>query len=214
MFIDRRDAGRQLARALEKYKNTNAIVLGIPRGGVVVADEVAQTLNLPLSVIILRKIGAPGNPELAIGATAGHGLVVLNDEAVSALGISQEYIDRAVLKQNEEIANRQQKYLGNNPYPEVEGKTIIIVDDGIATGSSAKAAILAIKKKNPAKVILAVPVAPPDSVNRLAKVADEVVVLREPIDFYAVGQFYQNFTQTTDEEVREVLRARRLGAGS
>jgi putative phosphoribosyl transferase len=205
IFTDRRDAGRRLARALEEYKNTESVVLAIPRGGVVVADEVASFLNLPLSLIIPRKIGAPGNPELAIGATAGEGQVVLNNDVVRYLNISEDYIKNAVKKENEEIKRRQASYLHGESQPDLSGKNVIIIDDGIATGSTAQASIIAVKAKNPKKTILAVPVAPIDAASKFKGLLDDFVVLDTPVDFYAVGQFYKNFNQTTDGEVIEIL---------
>lgn len=206
MFKDRRDAGQKLAGALLKYSSNNAVVLAIPRGGVVVADEVASRLNLPLSLIIPRKIGAPGNPELAIGATAGSGKIVLNQDVIRALAIDEQFIKEAVKRENEEIKRREQSYLQGKERPETKGKTVIIVDDGIATGSTAEAAIYAVKAEEPKNIILAIPVAPPESVDRLKKEADEVVVLELPPVFYAVGQFYEEFKQTSDLEVIEILQ--------
>ena len=206
MFKDRRDAGRRLAEALKEYENTDGIVLAIPRGGVVVADEVASFLNLPLSLIIPRKIGAPGNPELAIGATAGSGKLVLNEEVIKYLNVSEEYIERATRKENAEIKRRENDYLQGKEIPNTEGKIVILIDDGIATGSTAEAAILAVKSNNPQKTVLAVPVAPPETIKRLSREADEVVILQMPEYFYAVGQFYETFTQTTDEEVIGILK--------
>lgn len=206
MFTDRRDAGRRLAEALEKYKGSDGVILGIPRGGVVVADEVASFINFPLSLIIPRKIGAPGNPELAIGATAGGDRIVLNREVIRALNVSDDYIKEAATRENVEIKRREQEYLQNKARPEIKDKVVIIVDDGIATGSTAEAAVLAVKSKSPEKIVLAVPVAPPETARRFQEITDEVVVLLSPSSFYAVGQFYDLFKQTTDREVIEILK--------
>lgn len=206
MFKNRRDAGKQLAKALEKYRDEDGVILAIPRGGAVVADEVASFLNYPLSLIIPRKIGAPGNPELAIGATAGDGQVVLNEEIIRALNVSEEYIKKATERENEEIKRREQSYLQGKALLDLEGKLVIVVDDGIATGSTAQASLVAVKSKNPSKTILAVPVAPPETIERLARIAEEVIVLEIPEYFYAVGQFYEVFDQTSDIEVIDILK--------
>lgn len=205
MFINRQDAGRQLAAGLSGLKDQEAVIMAIPRGGVVVAAEVAKKLNLPLGLIIPRKIGAPGNPELAIGAVAGEGVTFLNQQIIQALGISQAYLDQEIKLQVEEIKRREESYLQGKKRLSVEGKIAVVIDDGIATGATAIAAIRALKQQKPSKTILAVPVAPQESKKAMESEADEVVVLQTPPVFYAVGQFYQSFEQTTDEEVKELL---------
>lgn len=206
MFRDRRDAGRQLAAALAYLADEpDVVVFAIPRGGVVVAAEVARSLRAPLDVVIPRKIGAPGNPELAIGAVAGDGAVVLNETVVGQLGVDEEYVEQEKTRQLEEIRRRKEAYLGGRAEEQVAGKTVVVVDDGLATGSTALAAIRALGKQGPGKLILAVPVAPRDTVRRLSKEVDELVCLETPPFFYAVGQFYDDFYQTTDEEVVGLL---------
>lgn len=206
MFKDRIDGGRQLAQALSYLKGQNAAVLAIPRGGVVIGAQIAKVLNMPLDIIIPRKIGAPGNPELAIGAVAGEGVTYLKQDLIGLLHVGQEYLDGEIKRQVAEIKRRQENYLQGRKPVEIEGKTAVIVDDGIATGSTAIAAIRAVKAKKPQKTILAVPVAPPEGKEAVQAEADEVMVLQTPEPFYAVGQFYQVFEQTTDEEVRNLLR--------
>lgn len=206
MFIDRSEAGEKLAQRLSSYKNKNVVVLAIPRGGVIVGAKVAAALKAPLDVVIPRKIGAPGNPELAIGAVAGDGQVVLNEEIKRSLSISEEYLKEEIARQVDEINRRRRKYLGGRSPLSVKDKIAIIVDDGLATGSTALAAARAVHQGKPKKVILAVPVAPRDTCLRLESEVDELVCLNAPSLFYAVGQFYADFSQTTDAEVIEVLR--------
>lgn len=206
MFQNRVSAGRQLARALEKFRGEDLIVLAIPRGGVVVAAEVAEALGAPLDLIIPRKIPAPGNEELAIGAVAGEGQVIINSGLVASLGVSDKYINEWVGKEIDEIQRRRHSYIGDEKAPDVGNKTILIVDDGLATGYTALAAVEAVRALGGKKVVLAVPVAPPDTVARLDKVVDELICLMEPAEFYAVGQFYSDFSQVTDREVVSRLR--------
>lgn len=205
IFADRHDAGRRLATALEKYRGADAIVLAIPRGGVVVGDEVAKALGIPLDVIIPRKIGAPYQPELAIGAI-GDDEYVLDEQTVQYLGVSAQYIAEEIERQKHEIERRWKLYRDDRPFPNVMGKTVILVDDGIATGYTTMAAARAIRKRNPGKLVLAVPTAPAESVARLRPEVDELIVLDTPEPFYAVGSWYEVFDQTTDEEVIELLR--------
>jgi putative phosphoribosyl transferase len=209
MFKDRVSAGRQLAAALDKYKAEMPVVLGIPRGGVVVALEVARALGAPLDLVIPRKIGAPGNPELAIGAVAGEEQIFINSELITSLKISQSYIDSAVLKALEEIRRRRRLYMGEAEPIDPAGKTALIVDDGLATGYTALAAVQAVKPAGPARTVLAVPVAPAQTVARLSKEVDELVCLSTPEPFFAVGQFYEEFPQITDNEVVAGLKRAR-----
>lgn len=211
-FRDRQEAGQLLAQALTFVKGEkDVIVLGIPRGGVVVAAEVAWAIGAPLDVYITRKIGAPCNPELAIGAIASSGDVVLDKALMTSLGVSPEYVQDETERQRREIERRLRKYRGNRPAQKLEGKTILLVDDGIATGATTLAAIRALKKQKPAELILAVPVGPPDTVARLREEVDKLVCLDTPHLFWAVGAFYVVFDQTSDEEVVRLLEGRQGG---
>jgi len=206
LFRDRHEAGKLLAQNLLDLKgNPNAIVLGIPRGGVVVAYEVAKTLGLPLDVFVARKIGAPGNPELAIGAVASDGTVVLDELSISLMGVPKQYIEKETERQKEEIRKRLQAYRGGREGYSLQGKIVILVDDGVATGATIIASLRAIKASNPSQTILAVPVAPPDTVEKLRREADKVICLYTPSPFWAVGAFYVNFEQISDEEVQALL---------
>jgi len=206
-FRDRREAGQLLAQALAFLKGKeNVIVLGIPRGGVVVAAEVARAIGAPLDVYITRKIGAPYNPELAIGAIASSGDVVLDEGLIGSLGVSPEFVQDETERQRREIERRLKKYRGNRPAQKLEGRTVVLVDDGVATGATTLAAIRALRKQKPAELILAVPVGPPDAVARLSEEVDRLVCLDTPPLFWAVGAFYAIFDQTSDEEVMRLLR--------
>jgi len=212
MFRDRIEAGQKLAEKLEpEYRDADAVVLAIPRGGVVVGKEVAKALGLPLDVIIPRKIGAPGNPELAIGAVA-HGRAIINESLVRQMGIPSSYINQEVEKQLGEIDRRRKLYLGEREPVQLEGKVAIIVDDGLATGYTALAAIDAVRLHHPGKIVLAVPVAPKDTCDRFQGEVDEVICLEAHDIFFAVGQFYESFEQTTDSEVVAILKSYREGA--
>jgi len=207
LYKDRLEAGNRLAEILIKSNIKDALVLGIPRGGVVVAAGVAKKLGFPLDIIIPRKVGAPFNPEVAVGAVTQDGAVFLNHMVMDVYNISREDISGLVNDQVAEIKRRMIKYRGRDDYPYNKGKTILLVDDGIATGFTVKAAIASIKNIfAPKKLILAVPVAPPDMVKTLAEEVDELVCPLVPDNFYAVGQFYHNFEQTGDEEVKELLK--------
>jgi len=214
IFEDRVDAGRRLAEALRKYRGEDVIVLAIPRGGVVVGFEVAESLGAPLDVIIPRKIGAPSQPELAIGAIAGDDVRVLDKETIGYLGASDEYVDAEVERQRKEIARRWRLYRGDRPFPAVEGKTVLLVDDGIATGYTTMAAARLLRKRRPKKLVLAVPVAPPEGAERLWPEVDELVVLEMPEPFFSVGSWYYAFEQTTDEEVIDLLHRAEADAGT
>ena len=207
-FLNRVDAGRQLASAL-KFVGKNGIVLAIPRGGVVVGFEVAKALGIPLDVIIARKIGAPGNPELAIGAVAEDGTAILDDDLVWRLQVPKSFINEEAERQRSEIRRRLFSYRGDVPYPDLENRDVVVVDDGVATGSTLKAALMSVRQKKPKSVIVAVPVGPPDTVAELKRFADRVVCLMTPEPFYAIGEFYDDFTQTEDEEVVRLLQMNR-----
>lgn len=207
-FRDRREAGRVLARTLAAYTNRpDVIVLGLPRGGVPVAYEVARALHAPLDVFLVRKLGLPGREELAMGAIASGGVRVLNREVVEALGIPEEVIDEVAATEEEELHRRERLYRGDRPPLNVAGKTVILVDDGLATGSTMRAAVEALRQQFPARVIVAVPVGAPETCAKLQHEADWVVCPYSPDTFYAVGLWYEDFDQTTDEEVRELLEA-------
>jgi putative phosphoribosyl transferase len=172
-----------------------------------VAKEVAAAIDAPLDLVVTRKIGAPGEPELAVGAVSQDGEVITNEELVTALGVSEQYLREESGRQLEEIRTRMKKYRGDRPYPKLGGRTVVIVDDGIATGSTIRAAVLSVRKMGAAEVILAAPVGPPDTVGELSKIADRVVCLSTPEGFEAIGEFYEEFEQVEDELVREVMRA-------
>ena len=206
LFRDRVDAGEQLVPRLKQYANqAEVIVLGLPRGGVVTAAAVAMALKLPLDIIVPRKIGAPMNEELALGAVAEEGAVMLDERLTSLLGVSREYLDATVEKERVEAARRLHKYRGNRPPLNLNGKTAIIVDDGVATGATMRAAIASAKAKGARRVIAATPVIAPDTLVQLQREADEVVYLEAPSYFSAVGQFYEKFEQTEDEQVVALL---------
>jgi putative phosphoribosyl transferase len=207
-FSDRREAGRVLADALSGYRGApDLLVLGLPRGGVPVAWEVASALHAPLDVFVVRKLGAPRWEELAVGALASGGLVVLNDDVVRSLHISDEHLAQVIEKESAELTRREAAYRGGREPVQPAGKTVILVDDGIATGASMLAAARAIRAAGPAKIVIAVPVAPPTPYQQLAEAADDVVCVEVPASFLAVGEYYRDFSQTSDEEVRELLAA-------
>jgi putative phosphoribosyl transferase len=210
LFEDRREAGQVLARTLEAFRGQpNVIVLALPRGGVPVAYEVARELNLPLDVFIVRKLGVPGHEELAMGAIASGGALVLNQSVVNELGISQDEIEAAAQREKTEIERRESEYRSGLPPLKSEGCTAILIDDGLATGASMRAAARALRPWA-ARVIVAVPVASESSCREFRNEVDEIICATTPQPFYAVGMFYRNFEQTTDEEVRTLLlRSRR-----
>jgi putative phosphoribosyl transferase len=210
LFQNRREAGSSLAGELSSFKGrANLIVLGIPRGGVVVGHEIAKALDAPLDVYITRKIGAPHNPELAIGAVASDGTLLIDDQLVRRLGVSQEYVDQESERQKQEITRRVAEYRGDRPRLELAGKAVILVDDGVATGATTLATVRAIKSQQPSELILAVPVGPQDSIESLRQEVDQLVCLHAPEVFWAVGAFYNIFDQTSDEEVKTLLEAAR-----
>lgn len=206
IFQDRQAAGTQLAEKLIKYqKKEDVIVVGLARGGVIVAAAVAKRLHLPLDILIIRKVGAPDNEELALGAIAEEGEGIFNHHLITLLGVSKEYLKKEVAKQKEVIQERKRLYLKGKKPPNFSGKTIILVDDGIATGASMKVAIQSAKSKKAAKIVVAVPVAATDSLSEIATEVDEVVCLSTPPFFQGVGAFYNHFEQTTDEEIVSLL---------
>ena len=210
IFSNRVEAGRKLASELvDLVSNRSVIVLAIPRGGVVVGYEVARKLKVPLDIIIPRKIGAPSNPELAIGAVTEDGGVILDEKIVGYLNVSRRYIEEESERQRREIERRLMVYRGEVPYPNLTNRVVIVVDDGVATGSTIKAALASLRKKKVKQLVIAVPVAPADTIKELEGKADRVVCLFEPEEFYAIGQFYENFDQTTDEEVIRLLKLSR-----
>lgn len=208
-FRNRRDAGRQLAERLAGYRDQpDVVVLGLPRGGVPVAHEIAQSLNLPLDVYIVRKLGTPMHEELAMGAIASNGAKVLNENVIRSSGVSRGEIDRVIEKEQKEIQRREQQFRGDRERIPLEGKVVILVDDGLATGASMKAAVEAVKSSSPEKIVVAVGAAPPQTARELRDRygVDEVVAVLTPEMFFGVGGFYEDFTQTTDEEVAECLK--------
>jgi putative phosphoribosyl transferase len=209
MFKNRSAAGKQLAKQLLVYKSEQPLVLALPRGGVPVAYEVAVALAAPLDVLVVRKLGAPGQPELGIGAVVDgdHPQSVLNEDVMSALHVSDAYLDRVVALELQEIRRRQERYRRGRPPAVIADRTVIVVDDGIATGGSMRAALRGVRRAQPRRVVLAVPVAPPETIAALQSEADVIVCLSTPEVFRAVGQFYVDFTQTSDQEVIELLEA-------
>lgn len=206
LFKDRYEAGNKLAEMLEKYRGqSQTVVVGLARGGVVVAHALAKALNLPLDVVVIRKIGAPLQEELAVGAIDEEGHGFFNDGIIQALNISPAYLQEEIEKQKKLAQQRAALYRQGGKKTDVKGKTVIVVDDGIATGASIKAALYALKQKGVKKIILAVPVAPPETLKSLAKAVDETICLYTPAVFMAVGQFYRKFDQTSDEEVIKLL---------
>jgi putative phosphoribosyl transferase len=206
-YRDRRHAGEELAVRLDRLKGRNdVVVLALPRGGVPVGYEVARSLGAPLDVFLVRKLGVPGHRELAMGAIASGGVRVLNDQVVDWYGIPQSAIDAVAREEQEELERRERAYrAGRVPVPQ-EGKTVVLVDDGLATGSTMKAAVQAVRARRPASIIVAVPVGSPETCRDFADIADEIVCVRAPQYFAAVGQWYRDFSQTTDEEVRDLLQ--------
>lgn len=209
IYRDRTEAGRLLAQALKEQitesDRTNLLVLAIPRGGIVIGAEVAQKLGAPLDVWLARKIGAPGNPELALGSVASHGEVFLDQQTIAAVGVSQAYLERATQREREELERRMILFRGHAEPVQVDGRTVILVDDGVATGSTALAALKTLKRAGAAHRILAVPVAPSDTISKLQNASDQLLVLHPEPLFYAVGQFYERFDQVSDEEVIALL---------
>ncbi|MDB5353446.1 MAG: putative phosphoribosyltransferase [Planctomycetota bacterium] len=206
-YRDRIEAGRYLAEKLAHYAcRPDVLVLGLPRGGVPVAYEVARALGAPLDVFLVRKLGVPGYEELALGAIATGGIRLLNEDVVRILDIPREVIDAVTAMERAELERREREYRGDRPPPEIEGRTVILVDDGLATGASMRAAVAAVRQRHPARIVVAVPIAATSTCERFRDEVDETVCARTPEPFYAVGLWYEDFSQTTDDEVRELLR--------
>lgn len=206
LFADRADAGRQLAELLVQYADDpNVLVLALPRGGVPVGYEIARRLGVPLDVYVVRKLGVPGHEELAMGALASDGTRVLDDELIASLRIEPAALDEVVRREIDELKRREVAYRDARPQPDIRGKTVIVVDDGLATGATMRAAAMALRRREPAAIATAVPVAAPRTVAALHRAVDRVVCVRTPEPFHAVGLYYANFEQTSDEEVRSLL---------
>ena len=207
MFRDRVHAGQELGRALAEYADRDdVLVLGLPRGGVPVAYEVSRMLHAPLDVFIVRKLGTPGQEELAMGAIASGGVRVLNQDVLHHFRVPDHVIDAITAREREELQRRERLYRDDRLFPEVRGLTVILIDDGLATGSTMKAAVRALRQRHPAKIVVAVPIAAAPTCEELRSMADEVVCLNTPEPFYSVGSWYDDFSQTTDDAVRELLQ--------
>jgi putative phosphoribosyl transferase len=207
-FVDRRDAGVSLAAALQRFRSSDVVVLGLPRGGVPVAAEVARRLDAELDVIVARKLGSPDSPELAIGAITADGERVLNEDVIGLLGVSPAYLEAVSSAQQAEARRRETRFRGGRPAPRITGRTVVLVDDGLATGATMRAAVRAVRKRGPSRLVVAVPVGSPDACRALRAEADEVVTLGEPEYFTAVGSFYRDFRQVEDTEVQRLLEER------
>lgn len=215
-YKNRTVAGKLLARKLAKYANRpNVLVLALPRGGVPVAFEVAKALDVPLDVFLVRKLGVPGQEELAMGAIASGGIRVLNDDVVQASSLSDQVIDKVTAKEQQELERREYLYRDDRPFPVVRDRIVILVDDGLATGATMRAAIMALRQQQPARIVVAVPTSSVETCNELKAEVEEIVCAQTPKPFYSVGLWYENFSQTTDAEVSELLeQAERQGVGS
>ncbi len=208
-FEDRTDAGRRLAGRLIRYRDERPVILALPRGGVPVGYEISRALDAPLDVITARKLGAPGQPELAVGAVAPGGVRVLNERVVHWLAIPEDWLDAAAEKEREEIRRRLERFRGQRPEPDLKDKTVILVDDGIATGMTVRAAIRAVRAREPRRIVLAVPVCARETAGELSREVDELVCLETPSDLWAIGFWYRNFEQVPDEEVVALLESTR-----
>ncbi|MCX8049399.1 MAG: phosphoribosyltransferase [Methylohalobius sp.] len=205
-FADRTEAGQRLAEALSRYAGRrDLLVLALPRGGVPVAFEVAERLGAELDVIVVRKLGVPYQEELAMGAIASGGAKVLNQDVIASIGLSEDEIETVAQREAQELARRERIFRGERPFPQVKGRTVILVDDGLATGATMRAAVAALRQLEPSAIVVAVPVAPPDTAARLRAEVDDLVCLATPEAFYAVGQWYVDFSQLSDEDVRDLL---------
>jgi len=208
VYEDRRTAGRALVPELQRCDLPHPIILGLPRGGVPLAYEIAVALQAPLDTIVVRKLGVPSQPELAFGAIASGGVRVINDDVVRSLfSLGDDLIEQVADREMRELRRREQAYRLERPYPELEGMDVVLVDDGLATGATMRAAAMAVRTKSPASIVVAVPVGSSSAVARVGAVVDRVICLESPASFYAVGQFYADFRQTSDDEVRELLQA-------
>jgi putative phosphoribosyl transferase len=206
MYQDRQEAGEQLADVIAARMYVDVSILAVPRGGIVIAASIARRLGIKLEVLVTRKIGHPANPEVAIGAVMADGSAVLDEKLISTFAISREYLKEAIAREYGELKRRMVLYSGSDSPPPVTGKTAIIVDDGIATGYTVRAAVSWLKSLNPAKIVIAVPVAPPETVLELANQVDEIICPLQPEDFMAVGRYYHHFAQNTDAEVMDILK--------
>jgi len=208
IFSDRRHAGRVLAQRLSEYAHRpDVVVLGLPRGGVPVAREVARALDAPLDVFVVRKIGVPGHAELAMGAIASGGVTILSSDLIARLRVSRPEVDAAIVREREELARRERLYRRGRPPLVLEGKTVLLVDDGLATGATMRAAISAVRKLGPKSIVVAVPTGSPQACDDVRTTADDCVCVSTPEPFMAVGEWYADFSQTTDEEVEDLLSA-------
>jgi predicted phosphoribosyltransferase len=213
-YRDRTDAGRQLATKLTNYaRRADVTVLALPRGGVPVAFEVAAALHAPLDVFIVRKLGVPGHEEFAMGPIATGGVRVLDDDALRFLGVSRAAIEQVTAAEQRELERRERVYRGDRPPPDVSGRTVILVDDGLATGSTMRAAVEALRREGAARVVVAVPIAPPETCDAFREIVDDIVCARTPEPFHAVGRWYLNFSQTMDDEVHELLERAAQSSG-
>jgi len=204
-FADRHQAGVELAARLERYRGTDAVILALPRGGIPVAFEIAEALGAPLDIFVVRKLGTPGHPELAMGAIASGGVRVLSDDVIRWYGISQAAIETVARRELIELERREREYRRGRPLTDVRGRTVVLVDDGLATGATMRAAVDAVRAWGPARVVVAVPVGAADTCSELKALADEVVCGATPEPFYGVGSWYDDFSQTSDEEVKDLL---------
>jgi len=214
LFRDRRDAGDTLAERLERYRGHNALVLGLPRGGVVVAAQVARWLDAELDVVVARKLPSPISPELGIGAVTANGGRFLNEDVLAAFNVSEAYVEAVTEIQRAEARRREADLRGQRPAPSIAGRVVLLVDDGLATGATMRAAVRSVQQHRPRRLVVAVPVGAPESCAALRGEVDEVVCLHEPRDFGAVGRFYGDFSQTEDEEVRMLLAEAARGGAS
>jgi putative phosphoribosyl transferase len=208
LFRDRTDAGKRLALALRDYKDRDVVVLAIPRGGIVVAEVVARELQAPLDIVVTRKISPPGEPEYALGAVTQDGEVIMDRQAAESLGVGKDYLDSEIGRKRKEVTERTKRLRGDRPFPSLEGKVVIVVDDGIATGSSVGAAVLFLKKMKPREIVVGVPVSPKDAVETLSDAGNRVVCLETPGPFFSIGEFYEDFEQVEDAEVKRILDER------
>jgi putative phosphoribosyl transferase len=213
-FEDRRDAGRRLAGKLSRFKGERTVVFALPRGGVPVGYEISRALEAPLDVFVSRKLGAPGQPEFGIGAVAAGGVRVLNQDVVRRLGIPDDYVEQITAHETAEVGRRLRYFRGERPEPEVGGRTAILVDDGLATGVTARAAVQALRLRKPRRLVLAAPVCAAQTADLFKRAVDELVCLESPSDLGAIGFWYRNFEQTSDEEVVELLERARIERGA